>query len=238
MKIRATLPILFCLVTVFATGAAVGPEKIFTAEDFARGRVPRCSANHEPTRMLVQINAKLPPYLFTLIAEPVAAAEGTVHRVGRIEISREGKPIQTIEVKSNWDDSVCRLFDAKDVNFDGYLDTSVLREGAGTWASRDYYLFDPHAGRFVTTELTDDLSRLRNNGLRLERKDRQIQAAVLFSRCGGTDIYRIEGGRLVQVQKDEVSTDAQGHRCIETIKQRVDGKWKVVRRKTTKAPEN
>ena len=231
--------LLFFLSLFAATATALDNGKTLTAEDFARGSVPRCSPGNAPTILTVQISPKLSPYQFTLVPEPVSTQHGDVHHVGRIEISKPGARaiLQTIPVMSNWNDSVCRLFDATDVNFDGYLDISVVREGAATWASRDYYLFDPQSGRFVSNELTRDLGQVKSNGLILDWKTQEIQASFMFSLCGGIDIYRIANGRLVKVQKSEVTVDIEGKRCIETVRRRVSGKWKVLRVEATKLPK-
>ena len=237
-----TIPrILFLLLTAYAmTANAVDSETVFTSEDFEHDHVPRCSPKNEPTSILVQISPMLPPYRFTLIPEHATAPPGAIHQAGKIEISipATGARPQTIEVMSNWSDSVCRVFDAKDVNFDGYLDISVVREGAGTWASRDYYVFDPQSGRFITTDLTRDLGQLKNNGVNLDWKNHEIQATFIFGLCGGVDIYRLENDRLVKIQEEEVSVDTEGHRCNQTVKRRIHGRWKVVLRKSTKLPRD
>ena len=236
---KTMLRLLFFFLTVFLTAAvAVDGEKVFTAEDFVQGRVPRCSPNTERISLMIQVSPKLPPYRFTVIREPVAAPDGTIHHAGRIEISKPGteKILQTIEVVSNWNDSVC-LFEVRDVNFDGYLDIFFIREGNGTWGSWDYYLFDAQSGRFITNDLTHDLDQLRDNGLSFDRKTREIRAPFIFSLCGGMDIYRIGHGRLVKIQQDTVSIDTARNRCIETVRRRVSGKWKVMRVETTEIPK-
>jgi len=229
---------LFIFLAVFVTAAGADDGKVFTAEDFVQGRVPRCSPNTERISLMIQVSPKLPPYRFTVIREPVAAPDGTIHHAGRIEISKPGteKILQTIEVVSNWNDSVC-LFEVRDVNFDGYLDIFFIREGNGTWGSWDYYLFDAQSGRFITNDLTHDLDQLRDNGLSFDRKTREIRAPFIFSLCGGMDIYRIGHGRLVKIQQDTVSIDTARNRCIETVRRRVSGKWKVMRVETTEIPK-
>jgi hypothetical protein len=222
------LPI--CLLSAVVAGA-VDDGKVFTAEDFRQNSVPRCSPGSEAISLQIQISSQLAPYRFTLIPEPAAAVDENLHHVGRIEISKPGADaiLQTIEVKSNWNDSVCRLFDAKDVNFDGYLDISVVREGAGTWASRDYYLFDPQSGRFITNDVTHDLDELKDNGISVDWKEHEIRASFMVSLCGGMDVYRIENGRLVKVEEDTVRIDAERHQCETTVRRRIDGEWKVLR---------
>lgn len=230
--------VLICLLTAFVAGA-VDNRKVLTGEDFVQGRVPTCLPAVESTSLQIQISPKLAPYRFTFISEPVAAVDGNLHHVGRIEISKPGTNaiLQTIEVMSNWSESMCRLFDARDVNFDGYLDISVVREGAGTWANRDYYLFDPQSGRFITNDLTHDLDQLKDNDLTLDRKKREIRVSFIYGLCGGMDIYRIEHGRLVKVQEDKVRVDTDGNRCEETVSRRVNGEWKVLRVETRKLPQ-
>ena len=49
-------------------------------------------------------------------------------------------------------------FHAEDINFDGYLDFSVLTEFAARWGSRSYWVYDPASGLFVQNELTRELS--------------------------------------------------------------------------------
>jgi len=237
MHFRQMMRLLFFLTVLATTAVAADEGRVYTADDFLQGRVPRCSASSERISMLIEVNAKLPPYRFTLIREPEAAADGVIHHAGRIEISRPGTEqiLQTIEVRSNWNDSVC-LFEARDVNFDGYLDIFFIREGNGTWGSRDYYLFDAPSGRFIANDLTDDLDQLQDNGLEIDWKTREIRAHFLAGLCGGKDIYRITNGRLVKTQEDTVRIDTGGNRCVQTVRERVNGKWKVLRVETTEIP--
>ena len=118
---------------------------------------------------------------------------------------------------------------ASDVNFDGYLDISFVREGGAKWGSRDYFLFDPSSGRFIANSLTKELGQIRENGIALDAKTREIRAGFMGpGTCpGGVNIFRIENARLVQLQAEEVTSE-HGH-CVRTVKKRADGKWKTVR---------
>jgi hypothetical protein len=136
---------------------------------------------------------------------------------------------------SNWNDSVC-LFEARDVNFDGYVDIFFIREGNGTWGRWDYYLFDPQSERFVTNNLTHDLDELRDNGLDFDWKTHEIRAPFLFGLCGGMDIYTIGKGRLIKIQEDKVRIETERNRCVETVRRRVGGKWRVLRVETKEIP--
>src|SRR5689334_14009711 len=217
---------MFCVVLLLAAAPATGGAKAFTADDFAHNRVPRCSGDalgDRPINLLVQISPQLPPYQFVLISKPVPAPDGKVHSIGRIEISKAGAsaPFQTIEARSFWDRGLCDFFDASDVNFDGYLDISFVREGGAKWGSRNYLVFDPPSGRFVTNEFTRQLDKVRDNGIQLDAKTREIRVAFMGpGMCpGGLNIFRVVGGQLVQTQDEEI--EYKNGRCVRTLKKRV-----------------
>jgi len=228
---------MFCVVLLLAAAPATGGAKAFTADDFAHNRVPRCSGDalgDRPINLLVQISPQLPPYQFVLISKPVPAPDGKVHSIGRIEISKAGAsaPFQTIEARSIWDQGLCDFFNASDVNFDGHLDISYVREGGAKWGSRDYLVFDPHSGRFITNELTRQLGKVRDNGIQLDSKTREIRVAFMGPGIcrGGLDIFRVEEARLVQIQQEDIRSEKD--HCVRTLKKLVKGKWKVVEVKT------
>ena len=79
---------------------------------------------------LLRISEKLTPYRFHLIPNPTEDVRGNGRpNIGRIEISRGSARsiLQTIEVQSYADASwSTQSFRAEDINFDGYLDISVL----------------------------------------------------------------------------------------------------------------
>ena len=186
-------------------------EKILTAEDFAQNRVPRCSGGPtglEPIMMRVSISPTLPPYQFKLTIQSLAARPGEIHAVGKIEISipPSGTVVQTIEANSIWDWGLCQFFTAADVNFDGYLDISFVRDGGAKWASREYYIFEPLSGRYISNALTQDLAKVKENGISFDSQTHEIRAAFMgpWPCAGGLNIYRIQEGRLNEVQKEKV----------------------------------
>lgn len=228
---------LYCLTLLVTAAPAMCGAQAFTSEDFSQNRVPRCSGNPAgtgPITLLVQIGPQLPPYQFTLISNPVPSAPGVAHSIGRIEISKPGAsaPLQTIEARSIWDYGLCDFFSASDVNFDGYLDISFVREGGGKWGSRDYFVFDPHSGRFVANDFARQLGQVRENGIQLDAKAREIHAAFMGpGTCpGGLNIFRVENARLVQIQSEDVKPE--NGQCVRRVKKRVNGEWKVVQVKT------
>ena len=207
-------------------------EKIFTADDFAQNREPRCSGRPtglETMTMRVSINPELPAYQFKLTTQPLATGPGEIHAVGMIEISIPPSDaiVQTIEANSIWDWGLCQFFTAADVNFDGYLDISFVRDGGAKWASREYYIFDPLSGRYIDNALTQDLAKVKENGISFDSQTHEIRAAFMapWPCAGGLNVYRIQNGRLNEVQKEKVEPgDGQ---CIRETRRWVNGRWSV-----------
>jgi len=207
-------------------------EKILTAEDFAQNRVPRCSGGPtglEPIMMRVSISPTLPPYQFKLTIQSLAARPGEIHAVGKIEISipPSGTVVQTIEANSIWDWGLCQFFTAADVNFDGYLVISFVRDGGAKWASREYYIFEPLSGRYISNALTQDLAKVKENGISFDSQTREIRAAFIgpWPCGGGLNIYEIQNGRLNEVQKETV--EPSDEQCIRETIRWVNGRWSV-----------
>ena len=202
--------------------------KIITSQDFANN-APRCSKGTASFK--VAVGPKLPAYQIRLVQDPVSAEIATLHHVGRIEISQGRSLLETIEINSIWSDSLCSFFAMKDVNFDGYLDIAVLRDGGGKWSRYDYYVFDRVSGRFVTNALTEDLAQVKSSGIVLDASSQQIQAPFFKGRCAGVDTYKIATGRLEKIQIQEITPS--GDECRITVKQNLQGTWEVVRSSRT-----
>jgi len=207
-------------------------DKILNADEFAQNRVPRCSgspAGLPPITMRVSISPKLPAYQFKLITQPAAAGGGDAHAIGKIEISipPSGTIVQTIEAKSKWDWGLCQFFTSADVNFDGYLDISFVRDGGAKWASREYYIFDPRSGRYISNALTQDLAGVQENGISFDSQTHEIRAPFMGPEAcrGGLNVYRIQNGRLSEVQEEKV-TPSSGQ-CIRETRRRMNGRWSV-----------
>ena len=179
--------------------------------------------------MRVSINPELPAYQFKLTTQPLATGPGEIHAVGMIEISIPPSDaiVQTIEANSIWDWGLCQFFTAADVNFDGYLDISFVRDGGAKWASREYYIFDPLSGRYVGNALTQDLAKVKENGISFDSQTREIRAAFIgpWPCGGGLNIYEIQNGRLNEVQKETV--EPSDEQCIRETIRWVNGRWSV-----------
>ena len=81
-------------------------------------------------------------------------------RAGEIEVARckDGKQLQVLPIAADQPLGFSYSFQARDLNFDGYLDFSVDTEFSGTGgAVRSYWVYDPRSGIFVQNEFTHEL---------------------------------------------------------------------------------
>ena len=79
---------------------------------------------------------------------------------GDIEVARcqDGKRLQVLPIAADQPISFGSTFHAEDINFDGYLDFSVVTEFAGTTGDiRSYWVYDPGSGIFIQNEFTHEL---------------------------------------------------------------------------------
>ena len=81
-------------------------------------------------------------------------------RAGDIEVARcqDGKQLQALPIAADQPLSFGSTFHADDVNFDGYLDFSVVTEFSGANGDiRSYWVYDPGTGIFIQNEFTHEL---------------------------------------------------------------------------------
>jgi hypothetical protein len=166
-----------------------------------------------------------------------AAAKGAdrVHRVGWIRVfsCETGALVQSLEVKTGWGgpEFFLRFFEVKDVNFDGYLDLAVLRDGGATWGNQVWWVFSPVSGRFVSNDFTKALSQIDNNGLYLDAVHQNITAYhYSYSEgCGSTkDIYHVEHhSRLMLVHGED--PEAMGNGCRLTTRDLINGEMRITK---------
>jgi hypothetical protein len=163
---------------------------------------------------------------------------------GDIEVARcqDGTRIQVLPVigsRLNFGLS----FHADDINFDGYLDFSVLTDIAGTSGrKRLYWVYDPASEKFVQNDLTRELSRDYLGSIDYDASKREI-SKVFFgagNSCPGTgesktERFRVENNRPILVQKHEIEihqVDLDHQFCTVTVSHLVDGalRFTAVRR--------
>src|SRR5262249_13822004 len=96
-----------------------------------------------------------PAFRITVRSLPFGGSDALVH-AGDIEVARcqDGKPLQSLPFMAWQPLDFGESFEALDINFDGYLDVSVLTEHAGKFHSRSYWVYDANSGSFIENELT------------------------------------------------------------------------------------
>jgi hypothetical protein len=130
-------------------------------------------------------------------------------------------------------------FEALDINFDGYLDFSILTDYAAKFESRSYWMYDENSGLFVQNELTRVLGEnclgtawhggcWKAQAIEFHPEQREISTSYLVGvgQCGlGGDRYRIEGEHLIAVHTEVL--DMKPDSCTLTISDLVDGTMRV-----------
>jgi hypothetical protein len=163
---------------------------------------------------------------------------------GDIEVARceDGKQLQLLPITAWQPINFGRSFHAEDVNFDGYLDFSVLTEFAGKFRSRFYWVYDPRSGLFVENELTRKLGEncLRSgwsggcwkaSHIDFDQGKREIRTYYILSNAVcpisssdfSGDRYRVEDNRLILIHKEEVTSD----NCEVTYSDLIGGTMRV-----------
>src|SRR5580700_8432145 len=137
------------------------------------------------------------PRPFKMTNDPVPA--------GDIEVARcsDGRRLQLLTIMASQPINFPATFATSDINFDGYLDFSVLAEFGGTFGAQSWWIYDPAGGRFVQNELTCELRKLGNNGYHIDPKKHEIIIENLLAVCPSlVDRYRLEGDRLVMIHHE------------------------------------
>ncbi len=180
-------------------------------------------------RPIWQLNAGLP-----IVADDDHA--------GDIEVAhcQDGKPLQLLRITADQPINFGATFHAEDINFDGYLDFSVLTEFSAKSGRRWYWVYDPASGLFVENELTRELSEnclgpewhggcSQASFINFDQNKREISANYIpgFAACPPNDYrgdrYRVEDNRLILVHKEELSAD----NCTLTFSDLVGGAMRV-----------
>jgi hypothetical protein len=144
---------------------------------------------------------------------------------GDIEVARcsDGRRLQLLTIMASQPINFPATFTTSDVNFDGYLDFSVLAEFGGTFGAQSWWIYDPAGGRFVQNELTRELRKLGNNGYHIDPKKHEIIIENLLAVCPSLiDRYRLEGDRLVLIHHETGFQNSETV-CTVTYSDRDDG---------------
>ena len=174
---------------------------------------------------------------------------------GYIEVARcrDAKQLQSLPIMADQPINFGRTFHVEDLNFDGYLDFSVLTEFAAKFVSRSYWVYDPASGLFVENDLTRKLGEnclgsewhggcWKASEIDFDQNTREIRAHYLpgFAVCSlsstdyGGDRYRVNNNHLILIHKEEVTSD----NCKVTYSDLAGGTMRVtgIRRFTAPPP--
>jgi hypothetical protein len=203
-------------------------------------RPPAGSGHSDTPRQIsfqLVVKAGGPAFRVTVHGYVFLQGNDPVH-AGDIEVARceDGSGLQVLPIMAYQPIDFGATFDAADVNFDGYLDISVLAEYGGTFGRQVWWLYDPASRKFVKTELTRELDRLRTNGYHLDRKKHEFVAEGLLAGCPSlVTRYGVEGNHLIVVHKETGLQIIENSRrdlpagvpCTVTVSEMIDGKMRV-----------
>jgi hypothetical protein len=174
---------------------------------------------------------------------------------GDIEVARcqDGAPLQVLPITADSPIDFGSTFQAEDLNFDGYLDFSVVTEYSGSNGDvRSYWVYDPHSGIFVQNEFTRELRcgsvevTSKNHGacrgaafIDFDPEKHEISRRYFDGAMGGCpnttegegERYRVVNNRLILIHKQEFELVYQKggalRFCAVTLSDLVDGTLRV-----------
>ena len=173
------------------------------------------------------VKATGPSFLITVRSFDVNVQNNESILTGEIEVARcqDGKRVQTLPIPAGRAFGFGDNFRTFDINFDGYLDFSVIVEVSSTYASQSWWIYDPALGKFVQNGLTRGLREVTSNGYRIDESKHELVANHLMYGCPAlVTRYRIESNRLLMIHWEE---PFQGDSCVITYHDLVDGQMKV-----------
>ena len=203
------------------------------------------STDKLPPPASFQLSVKRGGPAFRITVRPVAfdnRGNGIPVHAGDIEVARcqDGKPLQVFSILAWQPIDFGASFHADDIDFDGYLDFSVLTEFGGKFRSRSYWVYDRGSGLFVENELTRKLGEnclgsewhggcWKASNIDFDQDKREIRADYIppFRPCAPNgysgDRYTVKNNRLIVVHKEELSEDS----CTLTFSDLVGGTMRV-----------
>ncbi|MGA7409068.1 MAG: hypothetical protein WBW33_01205 [Bryobacteraceae bacterium] len=204
-----------------------------------------------------QLNVKPGGPAFRITVRSLALTNiGAAIHAGDIEVARcqDGKRLQSLPIMAWQPIDFGASFQVEDINFDGYLDFSVITEYASKYASRSYWVYDPDSGLFVQNELTRKLSEnclgaawhggcYKADSISFDSEKREISthyfaaSARVWDATGGAsaegcpwkgDRYRVENNRLILVHKEQITEgDVHELSCTVTVSDLIAGTMQV-----------
>jgi hypothetical protein len=131
-------------------------------------------------------------------------ADGANKKAKVIELMKRVKGATLAEItEATQPIDFAATFGASDINFDGYLDFSVLGEFGAKFGSQLWWIYEPATSSFVQNELTRELGELRTNGYQIAPKKHEIIAESLMAGCPSlVTRYRVVDNHLINVHEE------------------------------------
>jgi hypothetical protein len=131
-------------------------------------------------------------------------------------------------------------FLAEDINFDGYLDFSIVTAFGSKFGRRTYWIYDPDSDRFIQNELTREFGELGTNEYHLDSKNHELSVENIMAGCPRLiSRFHIEDNHLVKVHEEAgtqfikdgsvKSSLPPGVRCTVTYRDLVDGRMRITK---------
>jgi hypothetical protein len=157
-------------------------------------------------------------------------------RAGEIEVARceDGRRLQVLAIAADQPMNFGSMFRADDINFDGYLDFSVVSEyAASSGFRRSYWVYDPGSQLFVQNELTREVADwwgFVDVDPTKQEITRQYFGAMMGCPAtseGREERYRVNKNRLLLVHKKDFERQPQS--CTVTESDLIDGTMRVTK---------
>jgi hypothetical protein len=181
-----------------------------------------------PFTFVLPVKPEGPAFRITIRPFPPDGWQDHFVHAGDVEVSgcEAGKLVQTLPIMAWQRINFGATFRAYDINFDGYLDISVMKEFAGKWASAWWWVYEPASRKFVQSELARELSELKSNGIDFDATKHEISTHELLFGCGPLgDRYRVESGRLVKIHLEDAQPNENG--CKVTVSDLAGGNMRL-----------
>jgi hypothetical protein len=200
----------------------------------------------QPPPLSFRLSVKPGGPAFRIMVRPLSfdyKGDGVAAHAGDIEVARcqDGERLQLLPIMAWQPLKFGSTFHADDINFDGYLDFSVLTEYAASWGSKSYWVYDPGSGLFVENELTQEFGEKENIDFDPEKHEISTYYFGLGNTgCGaGADRYRVENNRLVLIHKEVITRSGPylPRDCIVTVSDLIGGTMRVTGIRRGDAPE-
>ena len=216
------------------------------------------SRSEAPLSLSFQLSVKpdRPAFRITVRSLSFSDPEGVLANAGDIEVAscRNGERLQLLPIMAYQALNFGASFHADDINFDGYLDFSVITEFASKYASRSYWVYDPDSGLFIQNVLTHELGQnclgaawhrgcYKPEFISFDSKKHEISthyfaaSALVWDATGGAsaegcpwrgDRYRVENNRLILIHKEEITQgDVHELSCTVTVSDLIAGTMRV-----------